>query len=166
MTRHLLDDELNRSLVTLLQDDGRMTHADLAERLGVSRPTVIERVKRLEAAGVIEGYAARVSPAAVGKPTVAFVAVRYRPIEVGGEDRLLAALEKADDVLEAHTVAGEDCILLKVVATDPPALNETLRMIRLLGQQVTTRTTVVLETHFAKAGPRPSEPRPAREDPR
>ena len=55
MVKALMDDDLNRRLVALLQQDGRMSHAELAERLGVSRPTVIDRVKRLEAEGVLAG---------------------------------------------------------------------------------------------------------------
>ena len=154
--KHLMDDDLNRRLVALLQADGRMTHAELAERLGVSRPTVIDRVKRLEAAGLLAGYAARVSAAAAGKPVVAFVAVRYRAgNDEALERRFYEALEREPDVLEAHTVAGEDCLLIKVVADTPAGMNERLRRIRGLGPQVTTRTTVVLDTHFHKAGPSP-----------
>ena len=58
MAKLLMEDDLNRRLVALLLKDGRMSHAELAERLGVSRPTVIDRVKRLEADGVLNGYAA------------------------------------------------------------------------------------------------------------
>src|SRR5512142_2733458 len=102
----LLDDPLNRALVALLLEDGRRSHAELAETLGVSRPTVIERVRRLEAAGVISGYTALVSPAAVGKPMTAFVAVRYRPdVDEAAETRFLEAIRAVPDVLEAHTVA-------------------------------------------------------------
>ena len=57
MAKLLMEDDLNRRLVALLQQDGRMSHAELAERLGVSRPTIIDRVKRLEADGVLGGYA-------------------------------------------------------------------------------------------------------------
>ncbi len=156
MTRPLLDDDLNRKLVAILLSEGRISHAELAERLGVSRPTVIERVRRLEEQGIVEGYAAVVRPASVGKPVVSFVAVRYRPgIDEAGEQKFVAAVRKEPDVLEAHTVAGEDCLLLKVVAADPQALHELLRRIRNHGTQVTTRTTVVLETHFVKPGPSP-----------
>ena len=162
--KQLMDDDLNRRLVALLQGEGRMTHAELAERLGVSRPTVIDRVKRLEAEGVIGGYAARVDAAAVHKPVVAFVAVRYRANnDEALEQRFHRALELEPDILEAHTVAGEDCLLIKVVAETPAGMNERLRRIRALGPQVTTRTTVVLQTHFEKPGPSPFplEPRPA-----
>ena len=154
--KHLMDDDLNRHLVAFLQAEGRMTHAELADRLGVSRPTVIDRVKRLEAAGLLGGYAARVSPAAVGKPVVAFVAVRYKANnDEVVERKFIQAVEREPDVLEAHTVAGEDCLLIKVVADTPAGMNERLRRIRALGPQVTTRTTVVLQTHFEKAGPSP-----------
>lgn len=156
MQRPMLEDDLNRRLVAELQKDGRVTHAELAERMGVSRPTIIDRVKRLEAEGILDGYAARVSPAAAGKPVVAFVAVRYKADnDEALEKRFIRALEQEPDVLEAHTVAGEDCLLLKVVAETPMGMNERLRRIRALGPHVTTRTTVVLQTHFQKSGPSP-----------
>ena len=154
-----MDDDLNRRLVATLQAEGRISHAELAERLGVSRPTIIDRVKRLEESRIIEGYAAQVSPASALKPVVAFVAVRYRANNDEAMERALwKALENEQDVLEAHTVAGEDCLLLKVVADTPLGMSERLRSIRALGPQVTTRTTVVLQTHFEKPGPSPFPP--------
>ena len=132
-----------------------MSHAELAERLGVSRPTIIDRVKRLEADGILGGYAARVSPAAVNKPTVAFVAVRYKDNNEAIEQRFIKALEDEPDILEAHTIAGEDALLLKIVADTPAGIAERLRRIRALGPMVTTRTTMVLETHWEKTGPSP-----------
>lgn len=156
MNRPPMDDDLNRRLVAELQRDGRVSHAELAERMGVSRPTIIDRVKRLEGSGLIEGYAAQVSPASVQKPVVAYVAVRYKADnDEALERRFFNALEQEPDVLEAHTVAGEDCLLLKVVADTPMGMNERLRRIRALGPHVTTRTTVVLQTHFQKVGPSP-----------
>lgn len=155
MAKLLMEDDLNRRLVALLQQEGRMSHAELAERLGVSRPTIIDRVKRLEADGVLGGYAARVSPAAVNKPTVAFVAVRYKDNNEAIEQRFIKALEEEPDILEAHTIAGEDALLLKIVADTPAGIAERLRRIRALGPMVTTRTTMVLETHWEKPGPSP-----------
>lgn len=156
MTKLLMNDDLNRRLVVLLQQEGRISHAELAERLGVSRPTVIDRVKRLEAEGIIQGYSARVSPASVQKPNVCFVAVRHR---TGDDDALerdfLKALHDEPDVLEAYTVAGEDCLLLKIVADTPTGVHDRLKRIRSLADQVTTRTTFVLRTHFVKPGPSP-----------
>ena len=156
MSKAILEDELNRRIVAALLADGRLSHAELAERLGVSRPTLLDRVRRLEAERVIGGYAALVQPEAVGKPCVAFVAVRYRANnDEALERRFWKALEQEPDILEAYTVAGEDCLLLKVVAETPRALSDRLRRICLLGPNVTTRTTLVLQTHFQKAGPSP-----------
>jgi Lrp/AsnC family leucine-responsive transcriptional regulator len=116
-------------------------------------------VKRLEAEGVISGYGARVSPSAVLKPNVAFVSVRHRH---GDDDALeaafLEALRNEPDVLEAYSMAGEDCLLLKLVADTPMGIHERLKRIRSLGEQVSTRTAIVLQTHFVKAGPSPYPP--------
>ena len=156
MTKNLMTDALNCRLVSVLQQEGRISHAELAERLGVSRPTVIDRIKRLEAEGVLGGYSARVSPASVMKPCVAFVAVRY---QAGNDDaleeRFIQALESEPDVLAAYTTAGEDSLLLKIVAESPVGIHERLRRIKSLGPDTTTCTTVVLKTYFEKTGPSP-----------
>ena len=155
MTKSLLDDDLNKKIVVCLQREGRISHAELAERLEVSRPTVIDRVRRLESEGVIEGYFASVSPASVKKASVAYVFVRYRTDNNQLEKRFIEALAMEPDILEAHTTAGDDCLLLKIVADTPIGINELLRKIRSLGPQASTRTTMVLETHFEKPGPSP-----------
>jgi len=156
MPKNLMADDLNCRLVAALQKEGRMSHAELAERLGVSRPTVIDRVKRLEAEGVLSGYSALVSPASVMKPCVAFVAVRYQSGNDDAlEERFIQALEREPDVLAAYTIAGEDSLLLKIVAESPMGVHMRLRKIRSLGPHVTTRTMMILKTYFEKNGPSP-----------
>jgi Lrp/AsnC family leucine-responsive transcriptional regulator len=156
MSKNLMDDDLNRRLVATLQKEGRISHAELAERMGVSRPTVIDRVKRLEAEGVVAGYSANVSPASVMKPCVAYVAVRYQSGKDDAmEDRFIQDLEREPDVLAAYSTAGEDSLLLKIVAESPVGIHERLRRIKSLGPDTTTCTTVVLKTYFEKTGPSP-----------
>jgi Lrp/AsnC family leucine-responsive transcriptional regulator len=156
MPKNLMTDELNCRLVAALQKEGRMSHAELAERLGVSRPTVIDRIKRLEAEGVLGGYSALVTPASVMKPCVAFVAVRYQACNDDAlEERFIQALEREPDVLAAYTIAGEDSLLLKIVAESPMGVHLRLRKIRALGPHVTTRTMMILNTYFEKTGPSP-----------
>ena len=156
MAKLLMKDELNRRLVAALQKEGRISHAELAEKLGVSRPTVIDRIKRLEAEGVLAGYRANVSPAAVLKPCMAFVMVRYQSGNDDAlEDRFIQALEREPDVLAAYSTAGEDSLLLEIVAESPMGIHDRLKRIKSLGPQVTTRTTVILKTYFEKTGPSP-----------
>nr|WP_320131422.1 Lrp/AsnC family transcriptional regulator [uncultured Holophaga sp.] len=159
MSKPLLNDELNRRLVAALLKEGRLSHAVLASRLGISRPTLIERVKRLETEGLIEGYCARISPASVGKPLVTYVNLRYdEAADAAAELPFLQALEQEPDVLEAHAITGDWQLMVKLVADSPAGLQERLRRIRSLGPSVETDTTLVLQTLFAKAGPVPAEP--------
>ena len=162
MAKLLMKDALNRRLVAILQQEGRISHAELAERLGVSRPTVIDRIKRLEAEGVLAGYGAKVSPAAVLKPCMAFVMVRYHSGNDDAlEDNFIQALEREPDILAAYSTAGEDSLLLEIVADSPMGVHERLKRIKSLGPQVSTRTTVILKTYFQKSGPSPFDDEPA-----
>lgn len=123
-----------------------MSQADLARAVGLAPSAVLERLRKLEARGIVHGFAALVSPPAVGLAQLAFVAVR-----VSGtgeqEEQAGARLAAIPEVLEVHHVAGEDCYLLKVRARDARHLGTLLR--QRLGRipgVVSTRTTVVLET--------------------
>jgi len=155
MAKPLMEDGLNQKIIACLQTSGRMSHAELADRLEISRPTLIDRIKRLENEGIIEGYFAAVKPAAVNKPCVAYVSVKCRVERGKSENKFIEALSREPDILEAHTIAGDDSLLLKIVADTPMGMNELLYKIRSLGQDSSTRTTMVLETHFVKPGPSP-----------
>lgn len=108
-------DPIALQILDLLADDGRMSYQAIADQVGLSRPAVMERVKRLEEQGFITGYHARVDRARLGRPVTAFVAVRY-PTSTEGEEPEIRALADHPDVLECHHVAGDDCYMLKVAA--------------------------------------------------
>jgi len=114
----------------------------------------MERVKRLEEAGYITGYGARVDRAKAGFPVTAFVAVRYGTSDYVGDEPRMRELEKQPGVLECHHVAGEDCYILKVAAPDLESLQGLLRDIRGPDPhaRMDTRTTIVLGTVFEKPG--------------
>lgn len=151
-------DAISRRLLHLLAQDGRASYQALADEVGLSRPAVMERVKRLEEAGYIRGYAAVLDRPRVGYPITAFVAVRY-PSSAGTlDDAGLAALADHPNVLECHHVAGEDCYMLKVAAPSIDSLGPILRTLREPGQPVSTRTTIVLSTLFEKPAIAPAEP--------
>jgi Lrp/AsnC family leucine-responsive transcriptional regulator len=138
-------DHLDVRIIEILQANARETQADIARDVGLAPSAVLERVRKLEARGVIRGYSALVDPRAVALPLLAFVAVRSD--EVGAEDRVAHALAEIPEVLEVHHVAGEDCYLVKVRARDAEDLGVLLRTRfgRIPGVR-STRTTIVLET--------------------
>lgn len=132
LTAHALDD-LDWSILDELQADGRVAFSELGRRVALSAPAVTERVRRLEAAGIITGYQAIVAPAAVGLPIEAVVRVR----DNGGLD---AAVRKMPEVLEAMHVTGEDCLVVRVVVPDMAALE---RLVNHFGTYGGTTTSMV-----------------------
>ena len=150
-------DAISRRILQLLSRDGRASYQAVADEVGLSRPAVMERVKRLEEAGFIKGYAAVLDRTRIGYPVTAFVAVRY-PASTGGmDDPGLDELVANPHVLECHHVAGEDCYMLKVAAPSIDSLGGILRSLREPGQPVSTRTTIVLSTLFEKPGIAPAD---------
>jgi Lrp/AsnC family leucine-responsive transcriptional regulator len=139
-------DAVDLKLLTMLQENARVSQADMARSVGLAPSAVLERLRKLESRGVVTGFAALVSPRAVELGQLAFVAVRVSGIGPMEEDTGLT-LAAIPEVLEVHHVAGEDCYLLKVRARDAQHLGALLR--QRLGRipgVVSTRTTVVLET--------------------
>ena len=139
-------DPIDIQLLTLLQENARMSQADMARVVGLAPSAVLERLRKLEQRGVVTGYSGLLEPRAVGLGQLAFVAVR---VSGSGEQEEAAGgrLAAVPEVLEVHHVAGEDCYLLKVRTRDAQHLGTLLR--QRLGRipgVVSTRTTVVLET--------------------
>jgi Lrp/AsnC family leucine-responsive transcriptional regulator len=147
-------DAVDRKIVRQLALDGRASYQALADEVGLSRPAVMERVKRLEEAGYITGYGARVDRIKAGVPVTAFVAVRYTNSDYVGDEPRMRELEQHPGVLECHHVAGEDCYILKVAAPDLERLQRLLRDLRGTAARspMNTRTTIVLSTLFEKPG--------------
>ncbi len=113
VTRRL--DTVAREIITALTEDGRMTIRDLADKIGMSSPSVTERIHKLEDAGAIQGYTVRVDPKVFGLAIAAHVRMHARP---GEAKRVAQMLFDAPEVVEADHVTGEDCFLAKVVVCD------------------------------------------------
>ena len=111
-------DRIDRRILALLQEDGRMTNVDLAERVGLTAPPCLRRVRSLEQSGVIRGYHAQCDPAALGYPITVFAMVSLR----SQAEQDLAAFEKhvagIPEVRECHMLNGEIDFILKIVAAD------------------------------------------------
>jgi len=147
-------DTTDRRILRILAQDGRASYQAVADEIGLSRPAIMERVKRLEEAGYIRGYRVQLDRGKVGLPVTAFVAVRYG----SSDEPRMREMEKHPGVLECHHIAGDDCYILKVVAPDLEGVQAILRDLRGPNSQMNTRTTIVLSTLFEKPGFMPTEP--------
>jgi Lrp/AsnC family transcriptional regulator, leucine-responsive regulatory protein len=151
-------DETDAIILDLLQENARISQADVARVVGLAPSAVLERLRKLETRGAIKGYTALVDPHAVDQRMLAFIAVRTS--QAPGDERVAQSLAQSPEVLEVHHVAGDDCYLVKVRARDAEHIGQLLRhrFGRIPGV-VSTRTTIVLET--IKESPRlPLRPAP------
>ncbi|QLJ04319.1 Lrp/AsnC family transcriptional regulator [Streptomyces sp. NEAU-sy36] len=128
-------DAIDWRILDALQRDGRISFADLARTVSMSASAVTERVRRLEEAGVISGYAAVVDPAKVGLTIMAFVRLRYPNGHYKPFHDLVAAMP---EILEAHHVTGDDCFVIKVAARSMRHLEEISGRIGGLGSVTTS----------------------------
>ena len=138
-------DEIDAAILDLLQENARISQAEVARVVGLAPSAVLERIRKLEGRGVIKGYAALVDPHHLDQSMLAFIAVRSE--QAPGDDRVANALSQCPEVLELHHIAGDDCYLLKVRARDAEHIGQLLRhrFGRIPGVR-STRTTIVLET--------------------
>ena len=133
-------DETGWSILRELQKDARLSFPELGRRVGLSTPAVAERVRKLEDAGVITGYGARVDTAKVGLPMMAFVRITTTPQTEAGLRALMADLP---ELLECHRVTGNENFLLKLVVTSITHLEQVLNQLMSAGP---VTTSIVLST--------------------
>jgi Lrp/AsnC family leucine-responsive transcriptional regulator len=157
-------DDTDLRILGLLQDNARISNAEIARQVGLAPSATLERLRKLEQRGNVTGYVARIAPRPLGYPLLAFVFVRSD--ERIGDGETGARLASVPEVQEVHHIAGEDCYLVKVRAADPEHLGRLLReSFGAIPAVRSTRTTIVLETIREDARlPLPS-PSPLTEDP-
>ena len=142
-------DRIDRQILTLLREDGRMSHAAIAKHVGLSGPAVHERVRKLEQSGVIAGYTAVLDPEALDRSHVAFVQVTLSEgNEFADDEPIVARICDEPDVLEFHRIAGQDCYLIKIRTATNKDLEKLLRRIRSIRGVARSRTTIVLSTEL------------------
>ncbi len=150
-------DAIDLQLVDLLQRDARRTQHALARSVGLSQPSVAERVRKLEERGVITRYVARVDPVKLGKDITAFIGVGIEHPKYF--DAFARKVLSLPDVLECHRVAGDDSYLLKVRTENTRTLDALLvGQLRVIPGVTRTHTTIVLasvkeDTRVAPAVP-------------
>jgi Lrp/AsnC family transcriptional regulator, leucine-responsive regulatory protein len=140
----VLLDEIGRNLLSALQEDARLSYAELGRRIGLSPAATAERLRRLEEAGIITGYRVEIDREALGLPVLAIVrmscdGVKYRPF--------LKAVQTMERVMECHHVAGGDAFILKVAAESVEELGRVIE--KLLDFGVPT-TSIVFSSPVAR----------------
>lgn len=138
-------DKIDAQLLDIIQHDAHISNVALAERVGLTKTAVFERIRKMEAAGIVKGYETRLDPKRVACGQAAFIYVRAD--ERPGTTRTGIQLAKIPEVLEVHHIAGEDCYLIKVRVRNTEALSKLLRdKIGVIKSVRSTRTTIVFDS--------------------
>ena len=137
-------DHIDRRILTILQSNGRISNLDLAESVGLSPTPCGKRMKRLQEAGVIAGYAARINPTALGLNICAIMSVRLSDQNPNAMRQFLSAVEGVSEVIECLLVAGKADFMLRVWVKDMEALRNFLTTERLSFPYVAESSTMVV----------------------
>jgi Lrp/AsnC family transcriptional regulator, leucine-responsive regulatory protein len=137
-------DSVGWAILNELQQNARVSFAELGRRVGLSTPAVLERVHRLEEAGIILGYHADLDAAKVGMPIKAFIR-----LSVTGNllQRVIAIAERLDEVLECHRVTGTDSFVIKVGVSSVEHLQE---LFDRFSPYVATTTAIILSSPITR----------------
>jgi Lrp/AsnC family transcriptional regulator, leucine-responsive regulatory protein len=123
-------DAIDAEILTTLAVDARITIADLARKVGLSAPSVGERIKRLEEAGVILGYGAHIDPSALGLALAVHIRIRPMPGQLG---TLAALLNKLPAIVECDRITGDDCFVARAHVASVQELEKLIDQIIPLG---------------------------------
>jgi Lrp/AsnC family leucine-responsive transcriptional regulator len=145
-------DRTDLDILALLQDDGRRSVADIAQRVALSPTAVKRRIERLEASGIITGYAARVDYAKLGWTVSAFVELRYAGKT--SPDQMHREASRVEEVTAIYTTAGDQDVIALVRVKDVDHLRDVIDRLRTSRSIIGTRTHVILDSHV-KDGWRP-----------
>ncbi len=133
-------DDIDRKILKELQQDARVSYAELGRRVGLTTPAVIERVRKLEDAGVIVGYRAEIDTAKVGLPITAFVRMSITGVDYS---HIIEVAEQSNEVLECHRGTGGDSFIMKVAVSSVENLQQIIDKLTPYG---ITTTAIVLSS--------------------
>jgi Lrp/AsnC family leucine-responsive transcriptional regulator len=137
-------DDIDRNILAVLQTNARTSYAELGRQVGLTTPAVIERVRKLEDAGVITGYRVEIDTAKVGLPITAFVRMSITGVDYS---HIIEVAQSSNEVLECHRGTGGDSFIMKVAVASVEHLQELID--RLTPYGITT-TTIVLSSPVKK----------------
>jgi Lrp/AsnC family leucine-responsive transcriptional regulator len=139
-------DEISVKILKILQEKARIPNVEVARQVEMAPSAVLERIRKLERQGVIDGYEVRLNPERFDRRQIAFIEVQAR--SVGDHPQTGQALAAIPEVQEVHYVAGLDGYLVKLRVADTAELGAIIReKIAVITEVVSTRTTTVLHTY-------------------
>lgn len=144
-------DEIDKNILAILQHNARESYAELGRRVGLTTPAVIERVRKLEDAGVISGYRAEVDTARVGLPITAFVRMSITGVDYS---HIIEVARSSNEVLECHRGTGGDSFIMKIAVSSVEHLQELIDKLTPYG---ITTTTIVLSSPVQRKVVTPAE---------
>ncbi len=133
-------DDIDRKVLLELQEDARVSFAELGRRVGLTTPAVIERVRKLEDSGVITGYRAEIDTAKVGLPIIAFVRMSITGVDYS---HIIEVAEQSNEILECHRGTGGDSFIMKVAVSSVEHLQQIIDKLTPYG---ITTTAIVLSS--------------------
>jgi Lrp/AsnC family leucine-responsive transcriptional regulator len=138
-------DETSLKILKILQEKARIPNVEIARKVGMAPSAVLERIRKLEKKGIIDGYEVILNPERFRKSLIAFVFVMTNRPE--HELNIGKSLAEIPEVQEVHFIAGNDCFLVKVRAADTNELDDILKnKISVIKNVFSTRTNIVLST--------------------
>jgi Lrp/AsnC family transcriptional regulator, leucine-responsive regulatory protein len=140
-------DTLDHKILEILNGDARTPYAQMARELGISQPTVADRIRRLETSGVVRGALLLVDHASLGFTVGAFVRLRAK---IAHKQKLIETARAMPQVIEMYSVTGDDCMIVRVCARSVEELAEILQRLTTLAE---SSTSVVLETLISPRNP-------------
>jgi len=114
-------DQIDKKILSILQQNGRIPNNKLAERVGLTTTPTLERVKRLEREGVIKGYGARVDPEAINRGMIVFCSLRLAVHQMHTLDEVCEQINQMPEIQACYHITGDSDFLLKIVVKDMPA---------------------------------------------
>ena len=139
-------DAVSLKILKILQEKARIPNVEVARQVGMAPSAVLERIRKLEKQGFIDGYEVRLNPKRFAKSLVAFVRIKIN--KLGDEKKVGERLSRIEQIQEVHYVAGEDSFLVKIRAADTQDLSRLTRdKIASIAAVQSTRTAIALSTY-------------------
>ncbi len=139
-------DDISLKILKILQEKARIPNVEVARQVEMAPSAVLERIRKMERQGIIDGYEVRLNPAQFDRRQIAFIEIKTQ--SVGDRPETGKALADIPEIQEVHYVAGKDCYLVKLRVADTAELAAIIReKIANIKEVVSTRTTTVLQTY-------------------